>query len=124
MIGGVIKKTRLVQVRSHGEAVNLPRADAGLYFESVKAQPDIRALPHIDQATRAIFHLVSADSELDPVAFIPRSDFEECCLEIDLFFVDRPGPTDAVRIQTALELDEGTNVLSVMNVDIKNVAFF
>src|SRR6266568_177083 len=123
MIGGVIKKTGLVQVRSHREAVNLPRADAGLYLESVKAQPDIRALPHIDQATRAIFHLVSADSELDPVPFIPRSDFEECRLEIQLLFVDRSRTTDAIGIQSAFELHEGANVLAVMNVEIKHVPF-
>src|SRR6266700_4881340 len=123
VVWGVIEKAWLVQVRTHGEAVNLPRADTGLHVEPVKAQTHVGAFADIDQSSRAIFHLVSADSELDPVAFIPRSDFEECCLEIDLFFVDRPWPTDAVRIQTALELDEGTNVLSVMNVEIKHVAF-
>src|ERR1700723_1067453 len=49
VVGGIIKKSGLIQVRSHGEAVNLPRADAGLYLESVKTQADIWALPHIDQ---------------------------------------------------------------------------
>src|SRR5216684_8699785 len=49
MIRNVIEETRLVQVGSHGEAVNLPRADAGLYLESVKTQADIWALPHIDK---------------------------------------------------------------------------
>ena len=44
VIGGVIKETRLVQVRPKGESVKLPRADAGLHFESVKTQTDIWAL--------------------------------------------------------------------------------
>src|SRR5712672_1246724 len=48
MIGRVIKEARLVPVRPHRETVNLPRTDAGLYLESVKAQADVWALPYID----------------------------------------------------------------------------
>src|SRR5258708_3087498 len=121
MIRNVIEEARFVQVRSHGEAVNLPKADAGLYLESVKTQADIWALPHIDQATRAVFHLVSAGSELDPVAIASRSDFEKCGLEIQFLFVDRPRAADAVRIQTAFQLHERANVLAVVNVKIKHV---
>src|ERR1700750_1834765 len=101
MIRNVIEEARLVQVGSHGEAINLPRADAGLYLESVKTQADIWALPHIDQATRAVFHLVSSGSELDPVSIISRSHFDECGLEIQFLFVNWPRAADAVRIQTA-----------------------
>src|SRR5713226_2821777 len=101
MIRNVIEEARFVQVRAHGEAINLPRADAGLHLKSVKTQADIWALPHIDQATRAIFHLLSAGSELDPVPIISRSEFEKCGLEIQLLFVDRPRAADTVRIQTA-----------------------
>src|SRR5689334_15054073 len=101
MVGGIIKKSGLIQVGSHGEAVNLPRTDTGLHLESVKTQADIRTLPHIDQATRAVFHLLSADPELDPVPIVSRCDFEKCGLEIQLLFVDRPRAADAVRIQTA-----------------------
>src|ERR1700688_2938524 len=72
MIRCVIKKARLVQVRSHGEGVNLPRADTCLHLESIKTQADIWTLPHIDQTTRAVFHLVSPGSELDPVPIISR----------------------------------------------------
>src|SRR6266404_2122263 len=121
MIGRVIKEARLVQVRSHGEAVNLPRSDPGLDLESVKTQPDIWTLPHIDQATRAIFHLLSAGPELDPVPIISRSDFEECGLEIQLLFVDWSRAADAVRIQTTFQLHERANVLSVVNVNVKHV---
>src|SRR6266850_131836 len=98
MIRNVIEEARLVQIRPHGEAVNLPRSDAGLHLESVKAQADVWALPHIDQATRTVFHLLSAGSELDPVPITSSSDFEKCGLEIQLLFVDRPGAADAVRI--------------------------
>src|SRR5260370_31498229 len=115
MIRNVIEEARLVQVRSHGKAVNLPSADAGLYLESVKTQADIWALPHIDQATRAIFHLLSAGSELDPVPIISHSDFEKCGLEIQLLFVDWPRSTDAVRIQTAFQLHEPRNFLTLIN---------
>src|SRR5229473_1098921 len=101
VVWDVIEEARLVQVRSHGEGVNLPRADAGLHLESVKTQADIWTLPHIDQATRAVFHLVSAGSEFDPVPILSRSDFDECGLEIQFLFVDRPRTADAVRIQTA-----------------------
>src|SRR5258708_37226335 len=66
---------------------------------------------------------MSPGSDLDPVAFIPCSGFEKCCLEIEFFFVDRSRTTDAVRIQTAFELDERPNVLAIMNVEIKNVPF-
>src|SRR5437899_3698011 len=104
MIRNVIEEARLVQVRPNGEAVNLPRADAGLYLESVKTQADIWTLPHIDYATRAVFHLVSAGSELDPVPIISRSDFDECGLEIQFLFVDRPRAAGAVRTQPAFQL--------------------
>src|SRR5258706_9279242 len=122
VVWDVIEKARLVQVRAHGEAVNLPRTDTGLHLEPVKAQAHVGALANIDQAPGAIFQLVSPSSELDPVAFVPRSDFQECCLEIDLFFVDRSRATDSVRIQTAFELDERADVLAIMNVEIKHVA--
>src|SRR5216683_809864 len=123
MVWDVVEKTRLVQVRAHGEAVNLPRTDTGLHLEPVKAQAHVGPFANIDQPPGAILHLMSPDSELDPVAFIPYSDFEKCCLEIELLFVDRPRTTDAVRIQTALELDKRPNVLAVMNVEIKHVPF-
>src|SRR5690349_17141878 len=98
MIRNVIEEARLVQVRSHGEAINLPRADAGLHLESVKAQADVGALPHIDYATRAVFHLLSASSELDPVSIISGSDFEKCGLKIQFLFVDRPRAANAIGI--------------------------
>src|SRR5882672_7171450 len=121
MIRNVIEEARLVQVGSHREAINLPSADAGLHLESVKTQADIWTLPHIDQATRTVFHLMSAGSELDPVPIISRSDFEECGLEIQFLLVDRPRAADAVRIQPAFQLHERANVLAVVNVKIKHV---
>src|SRR5882724_6359496 len=123
MIGSIVEDSRLVQVRAHGEAVNLPRTDTGLHLEPVKAQAHVGALANIDQTPGAIFEFVPPGSELDPVAFLTRSDFEKCCLEIELFFVDRPWSTDAIRIETAFELDERANVLAVMNVEIKHVPF-
>src|ERR1700692_1272146 len=99
--GALSKNSGVVQARSHGETVNLPTADAGLYLESVKTQADIWALPHIDYATRSVFHLLSAGSERDPVSIISRSDFEKCGLKIQFLFVDRPRTADTVRIQTA-----------------------
>src|ERR1700740_1560389 len=122
MIGGIVKKSWFVQVRAHGEAVNLPGTDTGLHLEPVKAQAHVGTLANIDQAPRAIFQLVSPGSELDPVAFIPCSDFEKCCLEIELFFVDRSRTTDTVRIQTAFDLHERANVFAIMNVEIEHVA--
>src|SRR5882757_8815774 len=121
MIRNVIEEARLVQVRPHGEAINLPRADAGLYLESVKTQADIWALSHIDKATGAVFDLLSAGSELDPVPIISRSDFEKCGLEIQFLFVDRPRAADAVRIQPAFKLHERADVLAVVNVEMKHV---
>src|SRR6266705_933210 len=123
VVWDVIEKARLVQVRAHGEAVNLPRTDAGLHLEPVKAQAHVGAFANIDQAPGAIFQFVSPGSELDPVTFIPHSDFEKCGLEIQFLFVDRPRTTDAVRIQTSFELDERPNVLAVMNFEIKHVPF-
>src|SRR6266550_8330674 len=121
MIGRVIKEARLVQVRPHGEAVNLPRADPGLYLESIKTQADIWALPHIDQATRAVFHLLSAGPKLNPVPIISHSDFDECGLEIQFLFVDWPRAADTVRIQPAFQLHERAHVLAVVNVNVKHV---
>src|ERR1700693_1019 len=121
MIGNVMEEARLAQSRPHGETVNLPRSDACLHLESVKTQADIWTLPDVDEATRAVFHLLSASSELDPVPVISRSDFEKCGLEIQLLFVDWPRAADAVRIQTAFQLHERANVLAVVNVKIKHV---
>src|SRR5882672_8433162 len=121
MIRNVIEEAPLVQVRPHGEGVNLPRSDAGLYLESVKTQADVWALAHIDQATRTIFHLLSAGPELDPVPIISRSDFEECGLDIQFLFVDWPRTTDAVRIQPAFYFDKRPDMLAVVNVKVKHV---
>src|SRR4029077_6088837 len=94
VIGCIVKKTWLVQVWAHGEAVNVPRTDTGFHLEPVKAQAHVGAFANIDEAPGAVFQLMSPGSELDPVAFIPRSYFEKCCLEIEFFFVDRPRTTD------------------------------
>src|SRR5216683_3959801 len=123
VVWDVIEKTRLVQVRAHVEAVNLPRTDTGLHLEPVEAQAHVGPFANIDQSSGAILQLVSPGSELDPVTFIPHSDFEKCCLEIELFFVDRSRSTDAVRIETTFEFHERANVLAVMNVEIKHVPF-
>src|SRR5277367_6324138 len=119
----VVEKPRLIEIRPHGKSVNLPGIDLAFDHKAVKAEPNIWTFANIDQAPRAIFQFVPSGSELDPAVFIPCSDFEKCCLEIELFFVDRPRTTDAVRVQTALELDQGANVLAVMNVEIKHVPF-
>src|SRR6266700_2389661 len=50
MIGSIVEDPRLVQVRPHGEAVNLPRTDTGLHLEPVKAQAHVGAFANIDQA--------------------------------------------------------------------------
>src|SRR5216683_2510289 len=123
VVWDVIEKARFVHVRAHGEAVNLPRTETGLHLEPVKAQAHVGAFANIDQPSGAVLHLMSPGSDLDPVAFIPCSGFEKCCLEIEFFFVDRSRTTDAVRVQTGFELDERPNVLAVMNVEIKHVPF-
>src|ERR1700751_5426770 len=66
---------------------------------------------------------MSSSSELDPVVFIPCSDFEKCCLKIEPLFVNRSRTADTIGIQTAFEFDERANVLAVTNVEIKHVAF-
>src|SRR5260370_33850797 len=66
---------------------------------------------------------MSSGSDFDRLAFITCSDFENCCLKIELLLVDWPRTTDAIRVQTAFELDERANVLAVMNVKIKHVPF-
>src|SRR5882724_2135555 len=71
MIGGIVEDPRLVLVRAHGEALNLPRADTGLHLEPVKAQAHVGAFANIDQSSGAVLHLMSPGSELDPVPFIP-----------------------------------------------------
>src|SRR6266446_888714 len=123
VVWDVIEKPRFVQVRAHGEAVNLPRTDTGLHLEPVKAQAHVGALANIDQSSGAVLHLMSPGSDLDPVAFIPRSDFEKCCLEIELFFVDRSRTTGSIGVQAAFEFNERANVLAVLNVEIKHVPF-
>src|SRR6516162_4717301 len=123
MVRRVVKKTGLVQVGAHREAINLPGADSGLYLEPVKTQADIRTLPHINQAARAVFHLLSASSELNPVPIISCSDLDKCGLEIQLLLVDWPRAADTVRIQTAFQFYERAHVLSVMDVKIKHIPF-
>src|ERR1700688_73560 len=123
VIGCIVKKSWLVQVRAHGEAINLPRTDTGLHLEPVKAQPHIGPFANIDQPPGAILHFMSPGSDLDPVVFIPSSDFEKCGLKIELLFVDGSRTTDTVRIQTAFELDERPNVFAIMNVEVKHVPF-
>src|SRR6266404_9790814 len=98
VVWDVIEEARLIHVRTHGEAVNLPRTDTGLYFESVKAQANVRPFANINQPPGAILHLMSPGSDRDPVSFIPCSDFEKCCLEIECFFVDRSRTTGSIGV--------------------------
>src|ERR1700739_806398 len=123
VIGCIVKKSWFVQVWPHGEAVNLPRPDTGLHLEPVKTQAHVGAFANVDQAPGAIFQFVSPGSDLDPVAFIPCSNFQKRCLKIELLFVDRPRTTDAIRIEATFKFHERATVFAVMNVEIKHVPF-
>ena len=77
---------------------------------------------HIDEAPRAVFHLVSADSDFDPGPIVPGSEFDECRLKIQLLFVDRSRAARAAGIQTAFQFHERPNVLAVVSVNMKHVS--
>src|SRR6266404_3629217 len=47
VVWDVIEKARLVQVRAHGEAVNLPRTDTGLHLDPGKAKAHVGALANV-----------------------------------------------------------------------------
>src|SRR5215467_2030893 len=101
MVRRIVEEAGLVDIWSHGEAINLPGTNAALNFESVKTESDIWALPHIDQATRAVFHFLSSGTNLDPAPIISGSNFKKCGLEVQLFLINRPRAADPLRIQAA-----------------------
>src|SRR5216683_2542475 len=85
MIRRVIEEARLVQVRSSGEGVDIPRADCAHDFEAVEALPDIRPLADGDESARSVVQLLPAYTECDPV-FARSASLEECGFKVEFLF--------------------------------------
>src|SRR4029077_9039415 len=99
MVWRVVEGPRLVLGWPQGETVNVPHTEAALYLDAVEAQSHVRTLAHIDEAPRAVFHLVSADPDFDPRSIVAGPDFQEGCLKIQLRLIDRSRATGSAGIQ-------------------------
>src|SRR5579859_6794676 len=88
VVRSVVEKSGFIQIRAHGETVNLPGADASFYFETVEAQTHVGAFSNIDQPPGAILHLMSSGADFDPAACVRSSYLEKCGLKVELLFID------------------------------------
>ena len=52
----------------------------------------------------------------------PHTHLEDGRCEIEPLFIDRPGSADPSDTDPAIEIDEGTEVLAVVRVQVKHVA--
>src|SRR3954451_10055756 len=66
VIGSVIEESRLIQIGTHSKSVDPPGIDLSHDFETIEAQPDLRALTRGNQAALESFHLLPASSKSDP----------------------------------------------------------
>src|SRR5277367_5665459 len=95
VIRSVVKEPEVVQVGTYSESVDLPRVNLAFDHEAVKAQPNIRTFPHINQAPGAILEFLPANTERDGVRTFGSAKFEKSGLEVELLFVDGPRTTYA-----------------------------
>src|SRR5580692_4254615 len=102
VVGRVVEKSELIQVGTHRKSVDLPGIDFALNHETVEAEPHVRTFANINQAAGAVVHLLSTDSELDPVPITRCAQLQERRLEVELLFIDGSRPPDAERIQRTL----------------------
>jgi hypothetical protein len=75
------------------------------------------------QTPGAVLEFLPANTECDGILTCGGANFQQSCLKVEFPFVDGPWTTVPERIQAALQLDKGTNVLVVVNVERKHVPF-
>ena len=109
---------------SNGDAVDPPVAQAQQQAAAVELAAHVRALAHVDQASGAISHLLTTQSQrrgrIDPSP--AGRQVEERLLEVELVLVDRVRRAFAAVLEGAVELAEHTDVRSEMEVAEQHVA--
>ena len=92
MIGNVIEESWLVEIRTSSEHVEPPFASSSLQLCPVEALSYVRAFANGNQPPRSVIELLPAGLQDQPIIAARCTDLDECCFEIQLLFVDRPGP--------------------------------
>src|SRR5258705_10133703 len=111
VVGNIVEESRFVQIGAHCESVDAPGVDFGHHLEAIKAEPNIWAFTDVDQAAGAIFHLLPARPNFDPVTCAGGTQFQKFRLLIEILFGywTSTGPTEGGK--PTLDLKKRTNLL-------------
>ena len=82
VVGDIVEEPRFIHIGPHCESVNAPRVDFGHHLEAIKAEPNIWAFTDVHQSAGAIFQLLSARPNFDPVTGSGGTQFQKRRLKI------------------------------------------
>src|SRR5258708_9939568 len=112
VVGDIVEESRFVRVGPHCESVDAPGVDFGHHLEAIEAEPNIWAFTDVHQSAGAIFQLLPARPNFDPVTCSGRTQLQKRRLKIEFLFVYRTWTTLTGRVQPTLELNEGANAFA------------
>src|ERR1700741_1015626 len=95
--------------------------DFGHQLETIEAEPNIWTFTDVDQPAGAIFHLLPARANFDPVSCSGGTQLQKRRLKIEFLFVYRTWTTLAGGVQPALELEEGADMFAEVKVQRERV---
>src|ERR1700739_858746 len=118
----VVEESWIIFVRPHRKSVDMPRMCLYACHEAIEAEPNIGALAHIEEPARPILQFLPADSKLDRSPRRCAANLEKTCLEVKFFLIDWTRPPRTPRVNTALQLDECSDVRTIMDIEIGHVS--
>src|SRR6266404_4378027 len=121
VVGDIVEESRFVHVGPHCESVDVPRVDFGHHLEAIKAEPNIWPFTDVHQSSGAIFQLLPARPNFDPVTCSGGTQFQKRRLKIEFLFVYRTWTALTEGVQPALKLKEGASAFAEVKVQREHV---
>src|SRR5882724_8857810 len=121
VVGDIVEESRFVYIGSHCESIDAPGVELGHHLEAIKAEANIWAFTDIDQSAGAIFQLLPARPNFDPVTGSGGTQFQKRRLKIEFLFVYRTWTALTEGVQPTLELKERANAFAEVKVQRERV---
>src|SRR6266480_6238450 len=121
VVGDIVEEPRFIHIGAHCESVDAPGVDFGHHLETIKAEANIWAFTDVDQAAGAIFQLLPARPNFDPVTCAGGTQFQKRRLKIEFLFVYRTWTALTEGVQPALKLNEGASAFAEVKVQRERV---
>jgi hypothetical protein len=83
MIGFIVKISKVIDIGTHGESIDMPWPDFAQDLKSIKALPDVWSFPNGYQTTGTVVQLLPSSSEGDPLLFTSGANIQERSFKVE-----------------------------------------